>query len=819
MAWDGENLWYIVPNMDMALVQISVDGEYIRSVDCANIEGANWASIVWVPEHRDGQMWLLGCYENFVYQLNVDDDRAEVIQQTEINRDHSCGIGHDETNLWLHSHDGVWYIMDDGINEPKWLRFNPEEGVIPAGEVEAVDVIIQPKELEAGYYEMRVLIDLGEPEEERDQPEPALIEISAVLSFESPIANLSGTVTDVVNGNPVPGTHVDLDRYIFSRVSDENGNYEISDLPPGDYVLTYTATDYLPHTEVLEVGEDDYVIDVALLHSDCNLDQERIHRILYMGDETHIQFTATNNGNGDLEYTVERRLLGDADAEPWELRRSYYVGAATGDERIQGVIFADSMFFVSGANYHDREDFQDQIWVFNREGDLVDSIPQPEGVGGNYGIRDLAWNGELIWGTGSEMVGGFTPDGELIQSFRGPYNPNQTIAWDPDRAVLYISSITQDIRIYDREGNSIGDLDRHGFRIYGLAYWPEDPDGYNLYIFHNPAEGDQFVHKMDPTTGDTMFVANLGSEVSGKAAGAFITNQFDIYSWVFMDIADDGDDDRIDVWQLDVRKDWMQVEPVVGTIESGNSTDFDLLLSAEDLYPHLYEGEVVFVHNGVGGETHLPVSLEVISIPQPLPFSLLEPENNDTLYQNVEQTFIWESCSGVEPADEIGYNLWFLQTVFEPESLCVALTDTFYNVLPDTGIFHVRLWNGFYWWVEAVSGPDNMECAERFFFHLAPPLAAAETNPEIPDRFDIQNVYPNPFNAETEIRYGLNRAEAVVLRLYDSFGRMVAEYSQGTRQAGWHSALVDAAALPSGVYMARLEAGTESRNTKLVCIK
>ncbi len=68
-------------------------------------------------------------------------------------------------------------------------------------------------------------------------------------------------------------------------------------------------------------------------------------------------------------------------------------------------------------------------------------------------------------------------------------------------------------------------------------------------------------------------------------------------------------------------------------------------------------------------------------------------------------------------------------------------------------------------------------------------------------------VYPTPFSDRTTVRYALEEAAEVRVAVYDVLGRRVALLADGMVEAGTHEATFEAADLPSGVYLVRLEAG------------
>lgn len=72
--------------------------------------------------------------------------------------------------------------------------------------------------------------------------------------------------------------------------------------------------------------------------------------------------------------------------------------------------------------------------------------------------------------------------------------------------------------------------------------------------------------------------------------------------------------------------------------------------------------------------------------------------------------------------------------------------------------------------------------------------------------FELSQNYPNPFNPSTVINFGLESDSRVKLAVYNTLGQQVALLVNGSMQAGKHSAEFTAAQLPSGVYLAQLEA-------------
>ena len=90
---------------------------------------------------------------------------------------------------------------------------------------------------------------------------------------------------------------------------------------------------------------------------------------------------------------------------------------------------------------------------------------------------------------------------------------------------------------------------------------------------------------------------------------------------------------------------------------------------------------------------------------------------------------------------------------------------------------------------------------------------------DLPTQFILAGNYPNPFNPATTIRYALPQAEQVRLAVYDLLGREVALLVDGNMAAGEHAVVFEAAGLPSGTYLYRLEAGSFSQTRRFILLK
>ena len=90
---------------------------------------------------------------------------------------------------------------------------------------------------------------------------------------------------------------------------------------------------------------------------------------------------------------------------------------------------------------------------------------------------------------------------------------------------------------------------------------------------------------------------------------------------------------------------------------------------------------------------------------------------------------------------------------------------------------------------------------------------------ELPAEVALLGNYPNPFNPHTTIRYALPKAGEARLVVYDIVGHEVAVLIDEPKSAGHHTVRFDAADLPSGLYIYRLQAVDKMIARTMILVK
>ncbi|NQU68663.1 MAG: tandem-95 repeat protein, partial [Candidatus Marinimicrobia bacterium] len=90
---------------------------------------------------------------------------------------------------------------------------------------------------------------------------------------------------------------------------------------------------------------------------------------------------------------------------------------------------------------------------------------------------------------------------------------------------------------------------------------------------------------------------------------------------------------------------------------------------------------------------------------------------------------------------------------------------------------------------------------------------------EVPEEFEITEIYPNPFNAETNIRFTLPEDTKITVSIYDLNGRLIDTFWDGETSVGSHSVHWDAKMEPSGIYFIKISTPDKLVTRKITLMK
>lgn len=188
----------------------------------------------------------------------------------------------------------------------------------------------------------------------------------------------------------------------------------------------------------------------------------------------------------------------------------------------------------------------------------------------------------------------------------------------------------------------------------------------------------------------------------------------------------------------------------------------------------------------------------------PNEFSLLTPEDEywtDYDPDSSELFFSWTHAKDIDN-DSVVYKLKIFTDLYGSNTRIVLDTSIFIDYTTEQLITaNIPI----YWAVTAFDMSDSTVAENApFEFELLSPYSIKPDENVLPDKYCLYPNYPNPFNPETTIKYGLPEESFVTISIYDINGRLMETLVRENRTAGYHTISWRAADLVSGVYFYRI---------------
>jgi len=127
--------------------------------------------------------------------------------------------------------------------------------------------------------------------------------------------------------------------------------------------------------------------------------------------------------------------------------------------------------------------------------------------------------------------------------------------------------------------------------------------------------------------------------------------------------------------------------------------------------------------------------------------------------------------------------------------------------------FDLRLWQ------ESLGAETPLKLSISPVYKSDDVLVASARTVEAPVSPVYLSVSPNPFNAAAEVKFVMPHAGKATLGVYDLQGSLVANLKNEFLKAGNYTAVWNASASPSGIYLIKLETPAGSNATRCVLIK
>jgi hypothetical protein len=519
-----------------------------------------------------------------------------------------------------------------------------------------------------------------------------------------------GCVVNNMTDEGIEGAAITINESKRTVITDEDGFFFFQRIPVESFTVSVERWGYttVEAAEFTFDGQRELSGEIRMLHPEMDLASENVSVQIANNEEVRYDLTLRNVGDGALVFDNSVRGA-PMEGEFWDQMAEINTGDITADVRLQATIFFQDHFWVAGGM---QNDVPNHLYKITRDGELVASYEQA--AWSSYGWRSLTTDGEYLYGVDSTYIAQINPEDGQVTDFQipTPINPTYQVAWDSENELFWVSAVTTNIFGIDCDGNVMYTIrNDQRFRISGLAYFPDDVDGYKLYILENTREDDLVrLWKVNIETSDAILICVL--DVAEERAGACtLTNELYPFTWAFL-VQMQASDDYLRIFEASSDFYWMDVTPRSAYLEPNDEMELHIDFAAGDLPDNeTYQAYLQFKHN-------TPVE--------------------GSIWVSVAMTVLENSAPGIS---------------------------------------------------------------------------------EIPLDYGLTSVYPNPFNAVSNINFNLDHAADVKLSVHDLTGRQVTELINEHKGAGKYTVQLNGEGWASGMYMVRLTDGSRVSMQKIALLK
>ena len=461
------------------------------------------------------------------------------------------------------------------------------------------------------------------------------ITFTTLIDFR--VGALRGRVYDAATRQPIAGADISIS-YGFSTLTENNGEFSIPEaLVDSNYTFRASKQFYNDSVLVGMILEgEETVIEFGLLHPEFTLSDERKSFEMLPDSSSGSSITLRNSGNGPLTFSSKfgYELERDDPDEAWDLLARWGISDTVDNPRIQAVAWVRDHWLVAATRIGNEG--QHLFYRFDKYGTPFDSLFQPDSIGGRFGIRHLEYENGNLWAVASdEFLYQLDPETGEVLHRRGTIDALDQIRCltrDPETGYFYLGETTSSIYkveiVNDTEIRFVevfaadDPRDVSGLRKYGFGWYPDDPDGFNLYVnssnevpVNDADHADLALFKIHPVTKEVRYITDLADYVipaSGGKCGMTITTGWNRQVTTLAIIVEEAAHDWLGVFELGPNTSWISYEPKFGRLEAGQQVPIEIEVSSADLDTGSYSIFLDYSHNAAPGLHRVLVSMDVV---------------------------------------------------------------------------------------------------------------------------------------------------------------------------------------------------------------
>ncbi|MBS1260893.1 MAG: hypothetical protein MAG453_00209 [Calditrichaeota bacterium] len=596
----------------------------------------------------------------------------------------------------------------------------------------------------------------------------------------TPEVNISGTVVHDVTGDPLWGAIVRLDGDPeMQRMTDEDGEFNFQGLGEGEHWFQVIMTDYITletDPQFFPYGNHEVTLELTNTHEDVDM----------VGNVPSPDGYATGPYvSGGLAY-VAAGLGGLIVADVSDPASPETLGSVDLDGTCYDVVVAgDYAYVASSVGLH----------VVDVSSPSNPSLAASLDVGGDS--RGVVNAGDYVYMAASGA-------GLVVVDASNPTNPSLAASLDSpgfardvdvDGDYAYLADGATGMSAFDistpTSPTLAGQADSPGYgygmkATGGYAYLADDTQGFRIYDVSDPSQPTEIGSYVGDARAKRIDVAGAFAFVAQEQAG------FRVYN-----VANPNNIQETGFSQTPGSSIGVMIDGNFGYVaDEGNLLVFDVTDAIGG------GGPVVFNLEGVqteipaaGGQLVYNAALEY-NLPNPTPgvayWGMVTGPGGDTVGPVIFQPFT------AVPGMDVSVEVTHMVPGFAPAGT--------YTYTGHLGFFPNSLIDDSFPFNKAGANtdaalPEQGWTASGGFSELAG--AGEQEVVTLPEKFELANVYPNPFNPATTVQVNLPEAAELHVAVFNVMGRQVAELADGELNAGRHTFTFDASALASGLYFVR----------------